>query len=106
MVACGYRDNRYLINEIVVGEESDMDMFGKRKSHFEMYVDAMIQSGANIKSINSLVSEIKSGIPIQDAIKHSYVPHSAQNFMQFTFGVIERNKPHLMASVFTFGREI
>ena len=38
---------RYLINEIVVAEETDLAMDGSRSSHFEMYLDAMQACGAN-----------------------------------------------------------
>src|SRR5579875_2128485 len=41
----GDTDSRYLINEIVVGEESDVDSEGNRTSHFELYVKAMKQIG-------------------------------------------------------------
>ena len=39
---------RRLINSIVLEEESDVDIDGLPASHFEMYLDAMNQCGANL----------------------------------------------------------
>ena len=50
----GLADTRHLINEIVVGEENDVDSFGNRKSHFELYLNAMQQSGADTFKLKNL----------------------------------------------------
>ncbi len=37
----GNPETRYLINEIVLAEETDINLKGNHQSHFEMYLDAM-----------------------------------------------------------------
>jgi hypothetical protein len=108
----GSAEVRYLINEIVCGEESDLaseedvkNGDGIRKSHFELYLDAMEQVGASTAGINTLFASIQSGKTVEEAIEFSSIPESAKRFLRFTFEVIATKKPHLIAAVFTFGRE-
>jgi len=42
----GNPEVRFLINEIVCGEESDLGPEGRRSSHFELYHRAMREAGA------------------------------------------------------------
>ena len=48
------------INEITVAEESDFDKDGVVKSHFEMYLDAMQEVGADTSKINAFVRQIEA----------------------------------------------
>jgi hypothetical protein len=101
----GNAGTRYLINEIVTGEESDVDQEGNRMSHFELYLKAMQQAGADIKPITLLTQELIQGKSIDECLQSNTIPEGARQFMSYTFQTIATNKPHLMAAVFTFGRE-
>lgn len=96
---------RYLINEIVAGEESDVDHSGVRKSHFEMYLDAMDQCGADTAEIYRFVNALKAGEDLNAAYLTAGTPAEARAFVDFTFEIINSGQAHLQASTFTFGRE-
>ena len=93
------------INEIVLGEESDVDEHGVRMSHFEMYVKAMQQLGASTSGIHAFLEDLQKGIAIHDVIKKQVAHPKVQAFLEFTFEVVATQKAHVVASVFTFGRE-
>ena len=101
------KDNisRRLINEIVLGEESDIDQNDNPISHFELYIEAMKTIGANTKNINNFISNVNIANNYYEAVETSKVPKAAKDFMDFTFDVIKTRKTHIIASVFTFGRE-
>lgn len=101
----GTAENRYLINEIVVGEESDTDLFGNRKSHFEMYLSAMDQCGADTTSIGTFIHVLHQKENFTQAYKNAGTPLPVQEFVNFTFETIYSDKDYLQAAVFTFGRE-
>ncbi|MBA4258904.1 MAG: heme oxygenase [Chitinophaga sp.] len=101
----GIANTRYLINEIVAGEESDIDEAGNRISHFELYLKAMQQMGASTHLLDILFAQIQSGKSIQQAIADANIPTEVKTFLQFTFDIVENHPIHVQAAVFTFGRE-
>jgi hypothetical protein len=96
---------RYFINEVVIGEESDLDINNIRKSHFEMYLEAMQQSEANSESIQALIENLHSFGRLDLALNAAKAPKFVQDFVKYTFDVIENNSIHVQAGIFTFGRE-
>lgn len=104
-VPVGSANTRYLINEIVLGEESDVDEFDNRICHFELYLQAMHQMGASTDAIKKLIQSIHSGLSIDLAIDQMDCAHSIKAFLHFTFKIVNHAPAHVQAAVFTFGRE-
>jgi hypothetical protein len=99
-----YPKSRRLINEIVLGEESDS--FGDAYiSHFELYLQAMVEAGADTSAIRKLVDELKSGRALSDALLVAGPPAEAVEFVRTTFSFLQLDKPHVSVAAFTFGRE-
>ncbi|GGD19461.1 DUF3050 domain-containing protein [Flavobacterium orientale] len=101
----GNPEIRYLINEIVLAEETDISIDGKRQSHFEMYLDAMSACNSNTKEVALFLENIQETQNIFVSIKQSNLHINIKSFLDFTFRIIEEGKPHKIAAAFTFGRE-
>ena len=93
------------INEIVHGEESDIDELGEPKSHFDMYLDAMDQIKADTTKIKRFIGLIIEHKQVSKACDIINLASGVREFVEFTFKIISTDKPHLIASAFTFGRE-
>src|SRR3984957_9098254 len=100
----GFAESRRLINEIVLGEESDVYQ-GAPISHFELYRQAMLECGADTLAIDSLLHGIETGVDWETALSRSGAPAGAQQFVRATFACIDEDKLHATAAAFTFGRE-
>lgn len=101
----GSASTRYLINEIVTGEESDVDEAGNRVSHFELYLQAMQQAGASTDAMAALLTLLSKGTSIEAALEQANIPAAAKAFLKYTFHLIATAPVHVQAAVFTFGRE-
>jgi hypothetical protein len=101
----GSPTTRRFINEIVLGEESDQDKDGKVMSHFEMYLEAMQQIGADTMPIHQLTEWLSYGKTLDEALYQLEINEETREFVRFTFDVIHSGQLHKIAALFTFGRE-
>ena len=97
-------ETAYLINEIVLAEETDINQVGERKSHYELYLEAIKSFGADTNDIDLFLNKLKNE-DVFNAINSSNIPKEVKDFLEFTFKIIEEGKPHKVAAAFTFGRE-
>ena len=99
-----FAESRRLVNEIVLGEESDIYR-GEVVSHFELYYGAMRECGADTFAIDNLLRGLTHGDDWELALKRSGALPAVQSFVRSTFGFVASGKLHVVAAAFTFGRE-
>jgi hypothetical protein len=99
------QESTRLINEIVLGEESDSDGRGGHASHFDLYHRAMVGFGASTARIDRLLSELAGGANVERGLSAAEVDDGVRRFVAYTFAVIESGDACRAASAFTFGRE-
>tara|TARA_B100002051_G_scaffold269076_1_gene299876 strand:- start:1542 stop:2321 length:780 start_codon:yes stop_codon:yes gene_type:complete len=93
------------INEIVLEEETDEVKGDKVISHFELYLEAMKQIGADTSNIEKFINDIRQSEDYRNCIKNYDLAEDIKSFLNFTFDTIESGETHKIAAAFTFGRE-
>lgn len=94
-----------LVNEIVLGEETDDDGRGGFASHYELYRRAMHGFGADTSQIDRLVRDLAAGSSLDEVLRGAEVDDAVRAFVRHTFAVIESGDWCAVAATFTFGRE-
>lgn len=84
-----------LINEIVLGEESDLDQYGNPKSHFALYLQAMEEVGADTDLIKNFLKSYDM----------SLLPVELREILSFHLKLAMEGEAHQVAASFFYGRE-
>ena len=98
-------DAARFINEIVLGEECDVAPGGGYISHYEMYVNAMREAGADADRVEHLVELVRNHQHYRRALQKAKVPAAAASFVTDSVSICLTGKNHEVAAYFLFGRE-
>ncbi|MBI4603102.1 MAG: DUF3050 domain-containing protein [Planctomycetes bacterium] len=93
-----------LVNEIVLGEESDEVAPQRYTSHFDLYLMAMEEVGANTRAIRQFLAGLSEGLPPDQALAPLAIAESTRRFVLdtlFSCGAPTRE----VAAAFLLGRE-
>lgn len=101
----GDPESRRLINEIVLGEESDEDGEGGYLSHFELYRKAMQEAGAQTDTLDRFLLMLREGMSLPEALRVGEVPEGSRDFVQSTWDIVQSGSLPAVAAAFTLGRE-
>ena len=94
-----------LINEIVLGEESDDRLTPGHYSHFELYLDAMREIGASTTAVERFVALQQEGVSYEVALQSVEVDPAAAQFVRDTLRTALHAPGHSVAAAFLHGRE-
>jgi hypothetical protein len=94
-----------LINEIVLGEETDDRPAHGHYSHFELYLDAMREIGANTQQIERFIDLQNQGMHHDAALRQINAGNAASVFVAHTLHLALHAPAHSVAAAFLHGRE-
>jgi Protein of unknown function (DUF3050) len=90
---------------VILGEETDLGPDGTPISHFELYLWAMDEVGADTALIRSFTERVALGASWQDLLEDLSVPSGVRNFVSETLTCALHGSIVEVASAFFFGRE-
>ena len=94
-----------LINDIVIGEETDVDPDGSYVSHLALYLRAMADIGASTRQFEKFRSLVLVGVPVEPALAQVGAPPYVQTFVAHTMTLANSGSSEEVLAGFFYGRE-
>jgi Protein of unknown function (DUF3050) len=94
-----------LINDIVIGEETDVDPDGSYVSHLDLYLRAMVDVGASTRQFEKFSSLARVGTSVEAAMVRSGVSPHVQAFVAHTMQLAQSGSTEEVLAAFFYGRE-
>jgi len=94
-----------LINDIVIGEETDVGPDGSYISHLALYLRAMADIGASTRQCEKFRSLVLVGVPVEVALARIGAPPHVQAFVTHTMRLANSGSTEEVLAAFFYGRE-
>src|ERR1700692_875844 len=94
-----------LINDIVIGEETDVDPDGSYVSHLDLYLRAMAEVGASTRQFDRFRSMAQVGTSVETAMVRTGAPPHVQAFVAHTMALAQSGSTEEVLAAFFYGRE-
>jgi hypothetical protein len=94
-----------LINDIVIGEETDVGPDGAYVSHLDLYLRAMGDIGASTRQFDMFRSLALAGIPVEVALCRIDAPPHVRSFVAHTMALASSATTEEVLAAFFYGRE-
>jgi hypothetical protein len=98
-----------LVNDIVIGEETDVDPDGTYASHLDLYLRAMGDVGASTRQFETFRALALAGVPVESALARINAPQHVRAFVAHTMALATRARrkrswPHSSTAAKTSSR--
>ena len=94
-----------LINDIVIGEETDIGPDCSYISHLALYLRAMRDVGASTRQYEKFRSLVLVGVPVEEALTRIGAPPHVQTFVGHTMALANSGSTEEVLAAFFYGRE-
>jgi hypothetical protein len=94
-----------LINDIVIGEETDIGPDGSYVSHLALYLRAMRDVGASTRQFERFRTLALVGVPVEVALGQIGAPRHVQDFVAHTMALANSGSTEEVLAAFFYGRE-